>query len=536
MSIGCVLDNTERQDAQPQSKNQSGQTEKTQGGQTGIGGDQTGTERPAQGKLRLYGFEPVTLDPAIVGDIGSYQYISQIFSGLVTIDENMRIAPDLAVGWTLSEDGKTYVFRLRQDAKFHNGTGVTADAFKYAIERATDPRTRSQIAQLYLGDIVGAMDKLSGKAQEVSGVRVKDPYNLEIEIDAPKSYFLAKLTYPTSYALDKNSVEGDRNWAKRPNGTGPFKLKSWQPDQSIVLQRNDLYYGKKASVAEVDFYLGGGSPVTMYERNEIDVASVSLADIDRVQDKKSPLNKELIVVPQLSLSYIGLNTTMKPFDDPKVRQAFAYATDKDKLANILFKKTRVTAKGILPPGMPGYNDQLSEIPFDPNRAKELIAQSSYGSVSNLPEITMTTSGGSLGESLAAMYKRNLGVDINVQQVDEAFHADLEARKYQMFFAGWIADYPDPQDFLDVLFHSQSNGNYTGFNDQQVDQLLEAARIEDDWPKSMTLYQRSEEQIVQQAPVVPLFHDVEYVLVKPRVKGFSISALGITALKNVELER
>ncbi len=499
---------------------------------------QIGVNRPAQGVLRLYGGDPSTLDPSLVGDIESYQYISQIFSSLVTIDENMKIVPDIATGWDISKDGRTYTFHLRRDAKFQNGTPVTADAFKYSMERATDPKLRSQVAQLYLGDIVGVMDKLSGKAQEVRGIRVKDPYTLEIEIDAPKAYFLAKLTYPTAFALDKDSIEGDKNWTKHPNGTGPFRLKSWQQDQSIVLQRNDLYYGQKPSVAEVQFYLGGGSPVTMYERGELDAAPVSIADIDRVEDKHSPLNKELVVVPELSLSYIGFNTTMKPFDDPKVRQAFAYATDKDKLANILFKKTRAKANGVLPPGMPGYNKELAGLGFDPDKAKKLIAESSYGSTSNLPEITMTVAAGSGGvaESLAEMYKRNLGVEINVEQVDEAFQQELEERKYQMFMTGWIADYPDPQDFLDMMFHSKSNGNYTGFGDDRIDKMLEAAQVERDQDRRFQTYQEVESDVVQQAPIIPLFHDVDYTLVKPNVKGLILSPLGIISLKNVQLEK
>lgn len=499
---------------------------------------QVGVDRPAQGRLRLYGGEPITLDPAMVGDIGSYQYISQIFSGLVSINENLEIVGDIATEWTVSPDGRTYVFRLRHDAKFHNGTNVTADAFKYAMERAADPRTRSPVAPLYLGDIVGAMDKLSGKAQEIEGIKVKDPYTLEITIDAPKAYFLAKLTYPTAYALDRNSVEGDKDWAKHPNGTGPFKLKSWQPEKSIVLQRNDFYYGQKPSLAEVEFYLGGGSPVTMYERGELDAAPVTLADIDRVLDRNSPLNKELVVVPELSLSYIGFNASAKPFDDVKIRQAFAYATDKEKLANILFKKTRAKAVGVLPPEMPGHNESLAALEFDPEKAKALIAQSSYGSASNLPEITLTVSAGSgsLAESLAEMYKRNLGVDVSVVQVAEAFHQELEGRKYQMFMTGWIADYPDPQDFLDVMFHSQSNGNYTGFSDERIDKMLEAARIEKDATRRLRMYQEIESEVVQQAPIIPLFHDVDYTLVRPYVKGLVQSPLGITFLKNVRLEK
>jgi ABC-type transport system substrate-binding protein len=495
-------------------------------------------DRPAQGKLRLAGSDPITLDPSLVGDIGSYQYIGMIYSGLVTIDDQMKIIPDLATKWDVSPDGRTYTFHLRNNAKFQNGTALTADAFKFAIERATDPRTKSQVAQLYLGDIVGAIDKIMGKAREVSGVRVKDPYTLELEIDAPKAFFLAKLTYPTAFALDKSTVEADRNWTRQPNGSGPFKLKSWQADQSMVFQRNELYYGQKPGVAEVEFYLGGGSPVTMYERNDLDVADVNIGDIERALDPRSALNKDLVTVPELSITYIGLNTTLKPFDDVKVRQAFAYATDKDKLTNILLKKTRVKAKGVLPPGMPGYNETFTGIGLDPQKAKELLAQSSYGSAANLPDITMTVSAGNdtVARSLAEMYRRNLGVEISVQQVDDVFNQEVEERKYQMFITGWIADYPDQQDFLDVFFYSRSTGNYTVFEDRGIDQMLEAARIEADEKKRDSIYQDIESQVVGMAPMIPLYHDVKYALVKPYVKGLVLSPLGIIVLRDVTIEK
>ncbi|MBI4317220.1 MAG: peptide ABC transporter substrate-binding protein [Chloroflexi bacterium] len=504
-------------------------------GQTGA----SGKGSPAQGGvLRLSGMEPQTLDPSVVGDVGSFQFIGQIFSGLVTLDDKLEVVPDIATRWDVSPDGMTYTFSLRSDVKFHDGTPVTARDFKYSLERTTDPRTRSQVAATYLGDIVGTYEKIAGGAAEISGVQVEDDYTLVLQIDAPKTYFLSKLTYPTAFVMDRSNVETGRNWWERPNGTGPFKLKNWVKDDSIVLARNDLYYGKKPNLDEVNVYVGGGPPVTMYERGELDVVDVGLADIERVTDRTSALNKELSVQPELSLSYIGFNNNMKPFDDPKVRVAFHYATDKDKIANVLFKKTRSKANGILPPGMPGYNKDLKGIPFDSQRAKALLAESSYGGPDGLPEIVLTVSAGgsSIGESFAEMYKRNLGVDVNVQQVDEGFFDDLEAGAYQMFFTGWIADYPDPQDFLDVLFDSQSNGNYTGFSDVEVDRLLDAARVESDHDSRMELYRQAESLIVELSPAVPMYHDVAYTLTKPYVAGFARSPLGIMLLRDVEIQR
>jgi len=200
---------------------------------------------PAGGVLNLYGIDPYTLDPAVSGEMASHEYILQIFSGLVRLDDNLEPAPDIASSWQTSDDGKTYTFYLRDDARFHGGREVTASDFKYSWQRACDPATGSQTAATYLGDIVGVKEMLAGKSQEISGVKVVDDYTLQVTIDAPKAYFLSKLTYPTAFVVDRANVESVRGWWRQPNGTGPFKLKQWDEGNRLVLERNELFYGEK---------------------------------------------------------------------------------------------------------------------------------------------------------------------------------------------------------------------------------------------------------------------------------------------------
>ena len=174
--------------------------------------------------VRLYS-DPPTLDPHLTTDAGSAAIIVEVFGGLVTINPDLEVAPDLAESWDISADGRTYTFHLRGSAQFHDGKPVTAEDVLWSLERATDPKTLAPVAQQYLGDIVGVSDKLEGAAQSISGVRVVDDRTLEITIDAPKSYFLSKLTYPIAFVLDRNNVESaEENWLDRPNGTGPFRL------------------------------------------------------------------------------------------------------------------------------------------------------------------------------------------------------------------------------------------------------------------------------------------------------------------------
>jgi oligopeptide transport system substrate-binding protein len=486
------------------------------------------------GVVRLDGSNPLTLDPAISQDVTSWYYLVEIFSGLIRLDDKVNLVPDIAESWTVSADGRVYTFKLRPNVKFHDGKPVTAQDFKYSLERSLNPRTRSPVAATYLGDIVGAIDRLTGKASDVKGIRVVDPLTLEITIDAPKQYFLSKLTYPTAFVLDQKNVESGARWFEKPNGTGPFKLDVWQKDQRLALARNDAYYGDITRLSRVEYYLGPGSTMGMYETGELDVIDVGAGDVERVTDPRGTLSRDLIRTPQLSMSYIGFNASTPPFDDVNVRQAFAYATDKQRLADVLYKKMVVKAEGILPPGMPGYDPSLKGQEFSPEKAKAALAKSKYGSADKLPEITLTVGerGGSLGESFADMYKRNLGVTINVEEVAQGFYEGLNDRQFQMFFIGWVADYPDPQNFLEILFRSDSDANHGGFSDAEVDKLLDRAGVEQDRDARIKLYRDAERLIVNAVPVIPLYHQTSYGLVKPRVSGLIWTPMGVLSFRGV----
>jgi len=497
---------------------------------------------PTEGEvLNLYDIDPMTLDPAVSGEMTSHQYIMQIFSGLVCLDDNLEPAPDIARDWQVSNDGRTYTFYLRQDVRFHDGREVKAGDFEYSWERACDPETGSRTAAIYLGDIVGVREVLAGETEEISGVRVIDDYALEVTIDEPKSYFLFKLAYPTSFVVDRTNVASGWEWWRSPNGTGPFKLKQWEENSLLVLERNDLYYGELAKVDSVVFQLWGGVPMNMYETGEIDVTAVSISYIDKVTDERGSFYHDLAVVPELSFYYIGFDTTKPPFDDVNLRRAFSQAIDKDKLASLVYRDTVQPADGILPPGMAGFNKDLSGLDYDVNKAKELIANSRYGDVSNLPPITITTAGwgGLISAELEAIiheWRQNLGVEVKVRQLEpERFLYHLMEEKDEMFYTGWIADYPHPQDFLDVLFHSGTENNYGEYSNPEVDALLDRANVEPDREAGLGLYQQAEQLLVEDAACLPLWFGKNYVLVKPYVSGYELNLLGLAMLNTVAIE-
>jgi oligopeptide transport system substrate-binding protein len=492
------------------------------------------------GTLKLYGTDPYTLDPAVAGDVNSHDYIAQIFNGLVQLDENLNVAPDIAENWTISDDQLTYTFHLRQDVTFQDGKKVTANDFKYSWERAADPALGSQVVGPYMGDIVGVRDVMAGKTKEISGVKVLDNYTLQVTINAPKSYFLFELTYPTADVVDKANVDTGANWWRKPNGTGPFTLKTWQANTSLVLERNDKFYGAKAYLQEVQFLLWAGVPMNLYETGQIDVADVYTDYIDRVTDKAGPFYSQLQVMPELNFSWIGFNTTKPPFDDPNIRQAFSMAIDKDKIIDISLRNMVQRADGILPPGIHGYNKDEKGLGFDVAKAKALIAASKYGDASKLPPIVLTTSGyggliSNYLEAVITQWRENLGVEVTVRELDpERYVYHLQEEKDNLYDMGWIADYPHPADFLDVLFRTGAENNYGEYSNPAVDSMLDQAAVEPDMNKSLLLYQQIEQIIVNDAAVIPLWFQDNYVLVSSKVQGYEINLMGFTWLNKVKM--
>jgi oligopeptide transport system substrate-binding protein len=470
----------------------------------------------------------------------------QIYSGLVRLDDQLKPAPDIAERWQRSEDGKTYTFFLRQDVKFQNGKAVTAQDVKYSWERACTPATGSQTAATYLGDIVGANDMLTGKARQLNGVEIIDGYTLKVTIDAPKAYFLSKMAYPTAFVVDEDNVNSGSEWWRKPNGTGPFKLKEWKLDELLTLEPNESYYREPAKIKRVVYHLPipPNQSMPMYEMDELDATSVSPAYIDKIMDRNGPFYQELSIFPEVSLFYIGFNANKPPFDDANVRRAFCHAVNKERIIKLTLRDMMTKADGILPPHMPGYNENLRGLDYDIAKAKDLLANSKYGSAANLPPIIITISGGgdNIAEYLGAIiqdWQQNLDMEVTIRQLEPEVFAQPRYAKEEadeMFVFGWIADYPDPQDFLDILFHTAADYNTGQYSNAQVDALLDQAAVEQDTTARFTMYQQAEQMMVNDAACLPLWYGKNYVLTKPYVKNYKLNPLGIPSLKEVYINQ
>ena len=501
------------------------------------------SDKPVGGVFRILWSDPPTLDPALTTDTTSSFLVVEIFSGLVALDVDLKLIPDIAESWDISADGLVYTFHLRPDAKFHDGRVITASDFKWSMERAAHPDTASPVADTYLNDIVGTEDVFNGKTTDISGIRVIDENTLEITIDEPKAYFLAKLTYPTSYVLDRDNVEsGGANWFDNPNGTGPFKLEEYRIGERIVLTRNNNFYREPAYLDSVVMNLAGGQSMAMYENDEIDLTGVGLYDLERVLDPNEETNKHLVVAPpSFSVSYIGFNASTHPFKDSKFRQALNHAVDKGLIATEVMSDLIEPAYGILPPGFPGYNPDLQGLRYDPELAQRLLDESYYDDLSDADKrivITVPGSGGTIGldlEVVIEMWRQVLGVEVEIEQVEWATYLeDLNQNKFQAFAGlGWQADYPDPQDFLDILFHSESSINHGSYSNLELDSILEKARVEQNVQERIELYQYAEELIVQDAAWVPLWYTGDrYALIKPHVRDYAMTPMIVPKMKEI----
>ncbi len=481
---------------------------------------------------------PREYDPATTHTSGD----KLVFSGLVSFDPRLNLTPDLAESWEVSTDGTVYTFHLRENAKFHDGRPLSAPDVIYSWERAARPDLASDTVLTYLGDIVGVTEMAAGQTEHIRGLLALDEHTLQVTINAPKPYFLLKLTYPTAFIVDKKNVESSADWYRHPNGSGPYKLKEWRSFDVIIYERNQDFYLGAPSIPYVVVRLYAGEALRLYETDQIDLAGIGPYDAERFLDPSEPLHGQLLSGVNLCTGFVYFDATRPPFEDASVRKAFSLAIDKKKFIDVLLRGRALAASGPFPPGLPGFSYDLRGLPYDPEQARELLKVSKYAGAGGLPPIVYTDSGignyvNADAAALAEMWERNLGVRITVENLEHNFYLDqiYSGRHGQLFGGGWCADYPDPENFADVLFHSRSSQNLGGYSNPALDQVLEQARTEPDVTRRILLYQQAEQMIVDDAAVLFTTHSLSYQLVKPYVKGYVFTPIDIPIERYMWLE-
>jgi oligopeptide transport system substrate-binding protein len=489
---------------------------------------------PHDQTLVVLGYEPdpTDIDPAVTS-ASAADYVGLLYSGLVRLTPDLKVVPSLASAWTISDDGLVYTFSLPADLKFASGKALTAQDVKDTWERTCDPKLNSTTARTYLGDIVGVKDKLDKKAKEISGVKVIDAHTLQVTLDGPKPYFLAKLTYPTAAVMDVSSVKSGTDWVFSPNASGPYTLRTHDKDQKIIFERNPNYPIPPAIPYVAYITDPGGSGLSLYQDGTIDIVGVASSDFSQFDSPTDPLHGQLVTAVSMCTDLLQFKPGNPPTDDANVRKALVLAFDKQAIQKKLELENWLIAPGILPPAMPGYLSDRSGSTFDLAAAKAALKASKYGSA--IPPIKLVTPGLATDDdpymkAVAEMWHTNLGIQVTVEKVDYAtVTKSSRASKGNVVNFSWCADYPDPENFLDILYHSDSEFNVGSVQDAALDKLLEQARTELDPAQRLKLYQQAETLILDQNYALPTLYHVIGELVKPRVKGFVLSPIHAAAI-------
>lgn len=493
----------------------------------------------AAGNVLTYALQnkPTTLDPALVEDGDTIDMIQQIFESVVKWDENNQVVPNIAEKWDISPDGKVYTFHLKDNVFFHDPfkRKVTAQDFVYSLTRALSKDMRSSTAKSYLNDIVGAQEMLDGKATTLSGVKAVDDKTLQITLDAPRAYFLAKLTYPTAYVVCKEAIaKNEGKWGDQTMiGTGPFKLREYKPEYSVSLAANADYHGGKPLLDGIErpIRIDPLARQNAFENDQADYADVQRADLDRVE-KDSKLSGEVKQFKRANIYYLALNQlAFEPFKNKKVRQAFAMAVDKDQLIKLALHGTAQKANGILPPGLPAFNSALTGLPYNPQKAQQLLAEAGFPGGKNFPKLVISYRQGYqfLADAVLALrddLKRNLGIEAEARPMEWAqFLNERKNGTMPCFHLRWAADYIDPQDFLSMMLRTGAEENKVGYSNPEFDKLCDQADVEQDATKRAELYQKAEQIAVDDAPWVCLYNLPDIELHKSHVKGIRDSLMG-----------
>lgn len=487
--------------------------------------------------------EPTTLDPALVQDGVTIDLIQSFYEGLVGWNEKGEVVPLIAADLpTISADGKTFTFKIRQGAKFHNGRQITADDVKYSLTRSLDKKLNSPVAINYLDDIVGAKEFFEGKTPDLKGVKVVDPQTVEIALVAPRAYFLGKLTYPTGYIVAKEEVEkGDKSelgafTITEKNsigcGSGPFKFKEYRRNDQVLLEANADYWGgaPKLKTIERKIVTDTKTVRNLYDSGELDYCTLEKGDYEQVKD--DPTYKDQVKMwDRASTFYLGINqTTFKAFKDRRVRQAIAHAVNKEAILKDVLLGVNERAEGVVPKGIFSYDPNFKGLPYDVEAAKKLLADAGYADGKGLPPITLYFRQAQPDlRKTAEVIKENLsaiGLQVNLQEMEwGAYLKKNNNNETELFHMRWGADYLDPQNFLSLLLTTTGTENHTGYSNPEYDKLCAQADVERDQKKRIALYQKAERIVVDDAPWVPIYYQKDLELMKPWVTNVRDSLFG-----------
>ncbi len=480
--------------------------------------------------------EPPTLDWSLATDNVSIRVIENLMEGLAEYDADLRPKPAIAKRWEVSPDGLQYLFYLRDDVFWTDGKRVTAHDFEYAWKRLLDPKTASEYAY-FLYDLRNGAEYNAGEIKDPDqvGVKAVDDETLRVDLKKPAVYFPSITTFTATFPLRRDMIEryGDR-WTDpdRIVTCGPFRLKEWWHEYRLILEANDRYYGGRPALDRVIFYVveEETTALTLYETDRLDRVALPPMAIPHYQS-----HPDYFHAPFLRGYYYGFNVEKPPFNDPRVRQAFSMAIDRNEIPHIL-KGGEIPATSWIPEGMFGHNPKIG-LPFNPERARSLLNDAGYRDGAGLPPITLAFNSDPtnrlIGENIQAQWKRNLGVTVQLDNMEwKVYLKRLREDAPQIFRLGWGADYPDPDNFMN-LFTGGSGNNLTRWKNRTYDRLISEAASEPDEARRISLYDEAQRILTEiDTPISPLFFAAQNLLIKQSIQGLKVNAMDLLYLKKV----
>jgi oligopeptide transport system substrate-binding protein len=504
----------------------------------------------ASGTLRIAQVEsgvPEAFDPALLGDNRTIELAQNVWEGLLDINEKFQVVPQIARSWSVSKSGLVYTFHLRKNVRFQNGDPVTAQDFIYTYTRSLLPATASDTS-FFLTDIAGANAVNSGKAKTVSGLKARDPYTLQVTLTHRAGYFPSLVSRWPAWVVDSKVVEKDgKNWVKPGNsvGTGAYKLVKQVGNTEYDFQANAGYWGTKPTIQNVNWSAVADSTAALarYQSGQFDVVlNLSAASVLQVQQDPT-LKSQFHSRPLLRTVWLAWQTNKPPFNDKRVRLAFAHAIDRNLLVKVALSGQATPGNGWLPPGLPGnVNSTRKPYAMNVDLARKYLAQAGFPEGKGFPklDIYFKDSLGSqqqLFELIQAQLKQNLGISLGLKNTPvNAFDEMVDSPKKRPLLYGYTFgfDYPDAQEADEYLRVTGAPYNYENYSNKRYDALVGQANSSSDASKRAKLYAQAENILMNDLGVLPLYYPNTNWLAKPNVKNFALTALYMRKWNTISL--
>ncbi len=496
-------------------------------------------QEPPTGELRInLGTEPPSLDWNLATDSVSITVIEQLMRGLTRLGPDLEPEPALAERWEVSEDGRTYTFHLRRDVRWSDGVPLHAEQFVYGWQRLLAPATAAEYAY-FLFPVTNARAWNAGELEDPSqiGVRALDAHTLEVELEDPLVYFPSLVNFMVTFPVRRDLIErhGDA-WTEpgKIESLGPFLLDEWRHEYRISLRANPDYFGGRPPLERITGYMveEASTALVLFEQGILDLVRLPPLEIRRFVDKPSYRS-----VAGLRGYYYGFNTEKPPFEDARVRRAFALAIDRREFPRLL-KGGEIPAAYWIPPGMPHHNPEIG-LPFDPERARRLLAEAGV-SPGELDPITIVYNSDQthklVAEKVQDAWQQHLGVRVELQNREwKVFLKELSVDPPAVYRLGWGADFPDPDNFIN-LFTSYSANNHTRWANPHYDALVQRAARERNPAERQRLYDEAQRLLCEEdVPIIPFFVSSFNFAVSERVRGFVPNPMDIFFLEEVDVE-